>query len=246
MFSDKSFLNRFTNVNRHEIYVTYVMLRMKVSVRFIILIFIGLPTLVVSSSIHGGTLLAMNGKDCVVLVSDSRFSSQATGNMFLGEFPRLVYRVGSKCLLGCFGLDADARTLATKLREKLHNHNEQDLGPEHIARVVSNSLYENDLILSPIVAGLKENSVPYICTMDGLGAQTVSDKFAVVGTANEGLLAVCESLYVPDLSPDQLLQLATRCFNLAMQRDVLSGASLRAFTLTKDAIYRKEIKQFDN
>ena len=69
------------------------------------------------NSIHGGTFLAMAGKDSVVLVSDSRFSSQ-TGTM-LGKHPRMIIRAGSKCFIGCYGLDADARTLMDKLREKL-------------------------------------------------------------------------------------------------------------------------------
>lgn len=81
--------------------------------------------------------------------------------------------------------------------------------------------------------------------MDGLGAQTVSDKYAVVGTANEGLLALCESLYIPNLDSPDLLELAERCFNLAMQRDVMSGCDFRIATLTKDAIYVTDVEKLD-
>jgi hypothetical protein len=35
--------------------------------------------LIYANSIHGGTFLAMSGKDSVVLAVDSRFSSQKTG-----------------------------------------------------------------------------------------------------------------------------------------------------------------------
>lgn len=196
-------------------------------------------------SMHGGTFLAMTGKDSIVLVSDSRFSSQKTGTMLLGKYSRFTFRAGSKTLIGCFGLDADARTLMHKLRRKLQDHNDNEIDPDNISRVVSDVLYKSNLLLSPIVAGLRRNGLPYICTMDGLGAQTVSDKYAVIGTANEGLLALCESLYIANLETPELLELAERCFNLAMQRDVMSGCDFRVATLTKDAIFIKDIEKLD-
>lgn len=165
--------------------------------------------------------------------------------MLLGKYSRFVFRAGSKTLVGCFGLDADARTLMHKLRRKLQDHSDFELDPDNISRVVSDVLYDNNLLLSPMVTGLKRNGYPYICTMDGLGAQTVSTKYAVVGTANEGLLALCESLYIPNLETPDLLELAERCFNLAMQRDVMSGCNFRIATLTMEAVYLKEIEKLD-
>jgi 20S proteasome alpha/beta subunit len=81
--------------------------------------------------------------------------------------------------------------------------------------------------------------------MDGLGAQTVSNKFAVVGTGSEGLLALCESLYTPDLEAGALVGLAEHCFNQAMQRDVSSGCDVRVLTVTNGAIYQKDVVKMD-
>ena len=200
---------------------------------------------VVYCNIHGGSFLAMTGKDSVVLISDSRFSSPKTGSMLLGKYPRQVIRVGSKCMIGCFGLDNDSRTLMHKLRRKLRDHNDEEIGPENISRVVSDILYNNNLVISPVIVGLQKDGKPYICTMDGLGAQTVSNKFAVLGTANEGLLALCESLYSDNLEAPMLIDLAEHCFNMAMQRDVMSGCDFRVFTITKDAIHMKDIEKLD-
>jgi 20S proteasome subunit beta 3 len=177
-----------------------------------------------SASVHGGTYLAMGGRDSVVLVCDSRFSSQGSGATLLGNHPRFTLRVGSRAVVGCFGLDADARTLLHLLRLALATAGiTGELEPPSVARVVSDLLYSHNFLLSPIVCGLSESGpcTPYLCTMDGLGAQTVSSTFAVVGTANEGLLSLCESLYSPDLDTPDLISLAERCFTLAMQRDVL-------------------------
>ncbi|KAJ1419796.1 nucleophile aminohydrolase [Ochromonadaceae sp. CCMP2298] len=197
-----------------------------------------------SASVHGGTYLAMSGKDSVVLVSDSRFSSQGSGATLLGTHPRFTLRVGASALVGCFGLDADARTLLHLLRRMLGASGVGELEPASVARVVSDLLYSNNLLLSPIVAGLDQGR-PYLCTMDGLGAQTVSSTFAVVGTANEGLLSLCESLYTPDLDTEQLIALAERCFCLAMQRDVLSGGDFRVVTLTREAVWVKDVQRLD-
>ena len=49
-----------------------------------------------SKSFHGGTFLAMAGKDSVVIASDSRFTSQEeiTGPYLVGEHQRMAFRVG--------------------------------------------------------------------------------------------------------------------------------------------------------
>lgn len=200
------------------------------------------PTL---CNVHGGTFLAMAGKDSVVMLSDSRFSSQKTGSMLLGMHPRQSIRIGSRCIVGCFGLDNDAWTLLHKLRVKLDDRAEIEMQPESIARVVSDTLYSDNLMISPVVVGLRNDGLPYICTMDGLGAQTVSDKFSVVGTASEGLLALCESLYRPNLEASALVELAERCFQLAMQRDIMSGCDFRVHTITADATYIKDVNRLD-
>ena len=195
------------------------------------------------ANVHGGTFLAMAGKNSVVMVSDTRFSSQQ--KMLLGSHPRPILRVGTRTLVGCFGLDAHARALMWNLKEILVDHLDTEIGPENVARVVSDILYETGMFVSPIVAGLDSDEKPYLCSMDGLGAQTRTNKFAVQGTASKGMMALCESLYQPNLEASELVKLAERCFNLAMQRDVLSGSNLRVLTLTKEALYSKTVKKLD-
>ena len=63
---------------------------------FIVLALLVLICTCHSKSFHGGTFLAMAGKDCVVIASDSRFTSQeeATGPYLVGEHQRVAFRVG--------------------------------------------------------------------------------------------------------------------------------------------------------
>lgn len=212
---------------------------------FLVVLFLSMLIVAHTNSIHGGTYLAMAGKDSVVLAADSRFSSQQTGTMMVGEHPRPIYRIGSKVLIGCFGLESDMKILMKALRGKLRGISDDAIQPNNVARLVSTLLYKLGLILSPIIVGISSEGKPYICCMDGIGAQTVSDKFAVVGTANSALYGLCESLYCPELQPEQLASIAEDCLSTALERDILSGCKVRLFTITKNAIYQKEFYTSD-
>ena len=199
-----------------------------------------------AESYNGGTLLAMAGRDAVVIAADSRFSSLETGAFMLGQFPRSIYRIGSRTLVGFYGLDSDARTIMERIREKLAKHHAPHLQPNNLARVLSDTLYASGLICSPILVGMQDDGRPFICSMDSLGAQTVTDSFAVAGTANSGLYALCESEYRPELSADELVNVVEKCLRLALQRDTLSGGNLRLYTLLPNGdTFLKEIQVND-
>ena len=254
------------------------------------------PLLLRASDIHGGTMLAMKGADCVVLAADSRFASYRTGSFLLGSYPRMLFRVGRRCLVGCIGLDSDARQLLQDVKDKVEEHSE--LEPASVARVVSNALYRRRMAVSPIVCGIATagrgsapegspaldqpmavspimygiataergsapevspaldpssrpptakatRGQPYICAMDSLGAQTTSS-FAVCGTADAGLYAICENLYQEGLGADELGALVERVISLALQRDVLSGGEVDIYTLHADGrLERRKVDTFD-
>ena len=199
------------------------------------LLFLRILCLGSGGDIHGGTILAMRGKDSVLVASDSRFSSYKTGSFMLGEYPRPLFQVGSRTLVCCIGLDSDAHALNEAVKEQLSNHEDTTtIEPESVARVVSNILYRNRLYLTPMVVGIDSSGVPLICSMDGLGAQTLSEAFAVSGTASGGLYAICESEFRPDLCEEELLDTAERALTLALQRDVLSGRRVFMTLLRSD------------
>eukprot|EP01031_Cornospumella_fuschlensis_P031065 gene31065-37545_t len=198
---------------------------------------------VVSSAetLHGGTYLAIAGKDSVLLASDSRFIHPAMQQLLLGSHPRSFYRVGFKTVFGCDGIELHGSKLKILLSQKLADHTNSELSTEHIAKLVSGIMYDQGFHLSPIIAGFDCNDSPYLCSMDSLGAVTVTDSYVVSGTASNQLHALCESLYVPGLSATQLVKLAERCLKLAFQRDILSGSNLRLVTLHKGDFYVKDV-----
>ena len=198
-----------------------------------------------SESFHGGTILAMAGKDSVVIAADSSFSSYQTGPFLLGQFPRCMFRVGSKTLIGFYGLDSDARSIMDKMHDDIVQHYDHEIDSKNVARLLSDTLYSSGLQCSPIIVGLSNEGEPHICSMDGLGAQTVSSNYAVTGTANSGLYAICETLHEPNLSSNELVAVVEKCLWLALQRDVLSGCNIRILTIAKDGMYLKDVTVAD-
>lgn len=199
------------------------------------------------SRIYGGTFLGLSGKDSVILACDSRFSSQQTGPFLIGEHKRAVLRIGSTSLVGCYGLDADAYSLKDYLIEKLQHFKPSidSVQSDVIARLVSGFLYESNVICSPIIVGYSNSHGPYVGGLDGLGAITSSKTFVVAGTAAKGIYAILESIYQSDLDSEELVAVAETAFKLAMQRDVLSGCSVRIFSITKSGIFEKIIHTDD-
>lgn len=197
-------------------------------------------------SYHGGTFIAMAGNGCVVLASDSRFSSSPSSqSLLIGTYPRKIYRIGRNTLIGSYGLDSDMTHLVEILQRQLLLLAEGDLEPATVSSLVSDLLYQLGYNCAPIIVGLAKDGSPYLCTMDGLGAQTCSDSFCISGTAEDGLFGICESFYRPNLRAEQLVSLVEKCVKVALQRDVLSGCTINVLTLTSEGIHAKTFDSAD-
>ena len=69
------------------------------------------------------------------------------------------------------------------LIDHYETENYSDLDSEHIAHVVSDILYQNSLLLSPIVVGFDNDGKPSIIAMDELGIYRRTencDKFTII------------------------------------------------------------------
>jgi len=196
-------------------------------------------------TIHGGSFLALAGKNCVVLATDSKYISPSYPGFVIGKHTRNIYRLGRKTLLGIDGWEAGSKELLESLRNELSESSEEDVEPSNIAQCISYLLLTSRNtrgLCSPLVAGIESSGAPFICSMDGLGAMTKSTAFAAMGTACSGLLSLCESLYTPELEARDLIQLAEQCMQQAFQRDILSGNSVKLATLVDDSVFTKEIE----
>lgn len=127
---------------------------------------------------------------------------------------------------------------------------EREIEPKTLAHVVSSTLYERrwgigwnykhcaseqgeylhallfrfgPYFVEPVVAGLGKDNKPFICSMDLIGCINFAKDFVVSGTAGPNLYGMCESLWEPDLEPEDLFETISQALLNAQDRDALSG-----------------------
>ncbi|AOW07560.1 nucleophile aminohydrolase [Yarrowia lipolytica] len=196
--------------------------------------------------INGGSCVAMVGKDCVAIACDLRMGSQGLG--VSNDFEK-VFNYGDNVYLGLTGLAADVQTLHEVFREKTNLYKmaeERQIEPETFANLVSSTLYEKRFgpyFVGPIVAGINSKTEkPFICGFDLIGCIDFAKDFIVSGTASDMLYGMCESLWQPDLEPEDLFNTCSQALMCAMDRDPLGGWGAIVWIITKDKVVKKLLK----
>lgn len=176
---------------------------------------------------NGGAVVAMVGKDCVAIATDKRFGVQAmTVSTDFGK----VFKVHDQLFYGLAGLVSDVQTLSERFKFSTNMYELKEsrkIAPTTFAHMVSSTLYEKRFgpyYAEPVIAGLdSKTGKPFICAMDLIGCINFAKDFVVVGTANNQLYGMCESLWQPDLEPDDLFETISQSLLNAMDRDAISG-----------------------
>ncbi|KAK9371054.1 nucleophile aminohydrolase [Lipomyces kononenkoae] len=197
------------------------------------------------SSINGGSIVAMVGKGCVAIGCDMRLGMQAL--TVSNDFPKIFQF--NNAFLGLTGLATDVITLSEVFRYKVNLYNlreERKIEPETFANLVSSTLYEKRFgpyFVGPIVAGINSKTEePYICGFDLIGCINFAKDFVVGGTSSAQLFGMCESLWEPDLEPDDLFETISQALLNAQDRDALSGWGAMVYVITKDKVVKRLLK----
>ncbi|CAG8477109.1 12350_t:CDS:2, partial [Ambispora leptoticha] len=194
---------------------------------------------------NGGSVVAMMGKNCVAIATDKRLGVQLM--TVSTEFPK-IFQITDKTYLGLAGLATDVQTLSELFRYKVNMYKlreEREMEPRTFARMVASTLYERRFApyyISPIIAGLDKNNAPYICGMDLIGCLTTTDDFVVAGTAEGSLLGMCETLYEPDLEPEDLFETISQALINAVDRNAASGWGALVHVLTPERVITRTLK----
>jgi 20S proteasome subunit beta 3 len=197
------------------------------------------------TTMNGGSLLAMTGRNCVALAVDQRFG----GTSLIDVRPRSAL-ITNNCLVGFTGLESDVQSLRQELQALITSKLSRGLGfavPEHedplitpasLASLLSHVLYGRrraPYYVEPIVAGLDDQDQPFLCSFDTIGAASASPTFCCAGAAATSLYGTAESLWRPQLQPDELVRVCGQAFTAALERDCLSGYGTIVYLLTLDA-----------
>ncbi|KAL4443739.1 hypothetical protein ABPG75_011476 [Micractinium tetrahymenae] len=194
---------------------------------------------------NGSAIVAMAGKECVAIGSDLRFGVQL---QTLATDYKKIYKIHDQLFLGLAGLGTDAETLSQRFAFK-HNlyrlREERDIKPSAFGQMVSATLYERRFgpyFCQPVIAGLEPDGTPYLCGMDSIGAQETAKDFMVAGTATDSLLGICESLWRPDLGPEELFETVSQALLSGQDRDCLAGWGAVVYVITKDKVIARTLK----
>lgn len=196
-------------------------------------------------SINGGAAVAMVGKDCIAIACDLRLGNQSLG--LANDFEK-IFQFGDKTFLSLTGLATDVIGLKETftLKNNLYKlREERQLEPKTLANLVSSTLYERRFgpwFVGPIVAGLSSKNVPFICGFDSIGCIDFAKDFIVSGTAADQLYGMCESLYEPNLEPEDLFETISQALLNAVDRDALSGWGAVVYVVTKDKVVKRTLK----
>ncbi|OAD55362.1 Proteasome subunit beta type-3, partial [Eufriesea mexicana] len=195
---------------------------------------------------NGGAIVAMKGKNCVAIAADRRFGIQA--QTITCDFQK-IFEMGSHLYLSLPGLATDTQTVMEKLRFRLNLYElkeNRQIQPKTFASMVSNLLYEKRFgpyFVEPIIAGLSPTTYePFICNMDLIGCISPSNDFVVGGTCSEQLYGMCESIYEPDMEPDDLFETISQALVNACDRDAISGWGAIVYIVEKDKVTTRTIK----
>ncbi|KAK1317331.1 Proteasome subunit beta type-3 [Acorus calamus] len=196
---------------------------------------------------NGSAIVAMVGKNCFAIASDRRLGVQL--QTVATDFQR-IYKIHDKLYIGLAGLATDAQTLHQRLvfRHNLYQlREERNMKPETFASLVSAVLYEKRFLFGPyfcqpVIAGLGEKDEPFICTMDSIGAKELAKDFVVGGTASESLYGACESMYKPNMEPDELFETISQALLASVDRDCLSGWGGHVIVVTPTEVTERKLK----
>nr|UCK81599.1 proteasome subunit beta type-3 [Arenicola marina] len=195
---------------------------------------------------NGAAVVAMKGKDCVAIAADRRFGIQA--QTVAMDFQK-VFEMGPRLYVGLPGLATDVQTVSQRLKFRLSLYELREnrrIKPKTFLSLVSNLLYERRFgpyFVEPVIAGLDaKTSEPFVASLDLIGCPMVTDDFVVSGTCTEQLYGMCESLWEPDLAPDDLFETISQALLNALDRDAVSGWGAVVHVIEKDKVTTRTLK----
>ncbi|GAA5867113.1 hypothetical protein JCM8547_006243 [Rhodosporidiobolus lusitaniae] len=195
--------------------------------------------------LNGGSCIAMVGKNCVAIACDLRLGNQAL--TVACNFEK-VFPATERTYIGLPGLASDTITVRDKLRQRVNLYamkEERTIEPETFAHLVSSTLYERRFgpyFVEPVVAGLNAKDEPFIAATDLIGCINFAKDFVVSGTASEKLFGMAESLWEPDLEPEDLFETISQTLLNAVDRDAYSGWGAVVWIVEKDKVTKRWLK----
>ena len=160
-----------------------------------------------------------------------------------------IHEMGPHLYIGLSGLATDVQTVSQKLKFRLNLYELREnrkIKPKTFMSMISNLLYERrfgPFFIEPVIAGLDPKTTqPFVASLDLIGCPMVTDDFVVSGTCSEQMYGMCESLWEPNLAPDDLFETISQALMNAFDRDCMSGWGGVVYVIEKDKVTKRLLK----
>merc|ERR1711912_211158 len=192
---------------------------------------------------NGGAVVAMTGKECYAIACDRRYGKELGT---IGFDYEKCFQMGDRMFLGLGGFVTDIQTVNEKItfRKNLYEQREQrKMSTKVFEAMVSNMLYEHRFgpyFVGTITAGLETLQSgeirPHICGTDLIGATEHPNDFVTAGPASDQLMGICEALWQPKMSPEDLFECISQSILNAVDRDGKSGWGAVVYIIEKEKV----------
>ncbi|KAH8238272.1 hypothetical protein KR032_002111 [Drosophila birchii] len=172
---------------------------------------------------HGGSLVAMCGKDCVAIATDYHPGPHHP-DIPDANFKK-VFKINPRTFVGLAGLQLDILAVRDRAINR-HSLREVstcgEMSPKEFSIMLSNLLAKQrskTYYVEPMVVGLEPDLTPFICCMDWIGCRMEAKDFLVAGTSTVQLMGMCKALWQPNMEPADLFKVISMSLHCALGRD---------------------------
>ncbi|GLE08381.1 hypothetical protein PINS_up019542 [Pythium insidiosum] len=191
---------------------------------------------------NGGTVLAIAGKDFVVMAADTRLS---TGYSILSRNESKVHAITPTTLLGCPGSHNDIIQLrgVLSIRAQMYRHDNGVMpSAESTAQLLMNTLYSRRFFpyyAFCLLAGIDKDGKGALYSYDALGSHDRVTRGAM-GSGGHLMIPLLDNLVEHESRTDPKKELTIQetkeiikdAFVTAGERDIYTGDSIEIFTIT--------------
>lgn len=168
----------------------------------------------------GTTTIGMKIKDGVILATDQRATM---GNLIANSHVQKVFPIADNLGMTISGLVGDAQLMVRFMSSQISIYTMQKGGPMSVqaAATLMGSIIRQGFYLGPILAGY-DSTGGHVFSVDGAGG-VIEDDYTSSGSGSITAYGALESLYKPDMSKKDAIDVAIAGLNAARRRDNYTG-----------------------
>ena len=199
----------------------------------------------------GTTTVGIVCKDGLVLAADKRATA---GNLIVDKEADKIYIIADNMAVTMAGTVSDAQLLLKLIKAETalkRIRTKKEPSVKETANMLASLVYSNIRKFSVIpgishfILGGHDEEGFHVYDLFADGSLTKCDKYISSGSGSVMAYGVLETLFKPDLSIEDGIQLAVKCINAAMQRDSASGNGLDIIKVTENGVERVARKMLD-